>query len=82
MADPKQEKEKAAAPKAEASEAKKAADAPKVDSVGVRVKSKVNMLAKDGTRMVVGENCTLAQAEYERLKDDARHAAKPFFEKI
>ncbi len=45
----------------------------------VAVTSKVNMIAKDGTLMVVGKACTLSAAEHERLKNDKRHKETPFF---
>lgn len=66
MADPKQESKKP--------------EANKVEVSTKRVKSKVNMLAKDGCRMEVGKHCELSAQEYERLKADKRHAVTPFWE--
>jgi hypothetical protein len=73
--------EAAEAKKAQVAAAKKA-EAVKITKGGVAVKSKVNMLAKDGTQMVVGEKCVLSEAEHKRLSEDARHQKSPFFEKV
>lgn len=38
----------------------------------IKVKSRVNMLAKDGTHMVKGESCELSAVEHARLSKDKR----------
>ncbi len=75
-------KQPEAAPKPDAKASKKVEAEKKapVEEVRVSVKSRVNLLAKDGTRMVVGKMCSLSSAEYARLKDDKRHQENPFWD--
>jgi hypothetical protein len=71
---------KAAKEKADADK-KAAADAKAAKGEGhVFVKARVNMLAKDGTRLIAGEAVKLSKAEAKRLAEDARHKDDPFFE--
>jgi len=49
---------------------------------GPRVLARVNMLAKDGTRLVAGQEVHLSQAEYDRLKAEERFESKPAFSDI
>lgn len=46
---------------------------------GPKVYANVNMMAKDGTHLVVGQETHLSQAEYDRLKSEARFEKKPCF---
>lgn len=45
----------------------------------VKVKSKVNMMCKDGTELVVGKHAELARHEHERLAKDKRG---PFYDLV
>lgn len=49
---------------------------------GPRIKAHVNMLAKDGTLLVKDKETHISQAEYDRLKGEARFDKKPHFSDV
>jgi len=83
---PSDEAAKARAQAAAEDKAKKAAlqEAAKARAAGKgpRVLAHVNMMAKDGTRLVVGQETHLSQDEYDRLKGEERFEKKPHFSDV
>jgi hypothetical protein len=71
--------EAAAADKAKKEAIKKAA-AEKAAGKGVRVKSFVNMVAKDGTHLQIGKEALLSHKEHARLSAEPRFVEKPHYE--